>query len=821
MLGTKEESWKARGIMSKPDEEFLKKLISVFRVESKERSEKLASYLLDLQQETDNNKKNNLIETTYREIHSLKSAARAVNFEIIEKICKELEDVFYVYKQKTKVPKNEDFDALHEAVNFIIDFIQKSEEGPSGSEEKNLAPLISGIRQILNPEASETRVNTDQEKSAPAQKTPTVKTEMSKENINDKYKEKVDKHAMEKVEGNEKDRKKEAKREESSFKQGEDISKKTNEQTESPEKTNISIEETVRISTNKLDSLLAQAEEMISFKLNLVQRVSDAQILQEQMHNWYKEWIKTMEEYFIPREISKEGNLGLTSGLIEKYKELVKKLEFLSRDLEHNSQTLGSGIESLLEDTKKLLMWPFSTLLTPFPRTARELARSEGKEVNLVLEGTDVEIDKRILEEMKDVILHLIRNAIDHGIESKEERISLNKPPMATLKISIQQLLGNKISVEISDDGSGINLDKLRNSAVKQNILSLEEAKQLSNEEALSLIYHSGISTSPILTDLSGRGLGMSIVQEKIEKVSGKISVTTKPKVGTTFTIVLPLTLATFKGVLIEVSNQLYIIPTSNLERIIRIDSTQVNTAENKEIIFYLGKPTSLVRLNEVLGLPHKKKSAEKTSHSLPIMIISSPETTIAFVVDTILNEQEFIVKNFISPLKHIKNIAAAAILETGKPVPILNSLELLQSAQTKSMRTAMKDKIPDTMQEKISILLAEDSISTRMLLKNILELGGYQVTTAVDGMDAWQQLQTENFSVVVSDIEMPRMNGFELTEKIRQNEKTEQLPIILVTSRETEEDKSRGIEAGANAYLPKSTFDSSHLLEIIQRLTI
>jgi len=287
---------------------------------------------------------------------------------------------------------------------------------------------------------------------------------------------------------------------------------------------------------------------------------------------------------------------------------------------------------------------------------------------------------------------------------------------------------------------------------------------------------------------------------------------------GTTIKIQLPLTLATFKGVLIDVSDQRFVIPTANLERILRINSKSIKSVENKDAILYGGQTTSLVWISDILGLPKIKKKST-AEEFLFVMVMNYADTKVAFVVDSILNEQEILVKNFSKPIFRIRNISAAAILGTGKTVPILNSLDLLQSAHLGSFRDKVIPMDDNDHSKMIHILLAEDSITTRMLLKNILELKGYQVTTAVDGLDAWTQLKENEFSAVVSDVEMPRMTGFELTEKIRQDKQLENLPVILVTARESPEDRERGVDAGANAYINKSTFDSSHLLEVLQRL--
>lgn len=749
--------------MSIKDDEFFKKLLSTFKVESKERIQNISTNLLELEKEQEAVRQSSLIELIYREIHSLKSAARSVDLTHIENICNILENIFSVWKKDNVIPTSKQLDLLHKTCDSMEHLMDASDLKTISLSEKALEILKDLENLKSNLSIAEPNIK---------------KEEFSSQNVINPSK----------------------------------------------------MEETVRIPTLKLDTLLIQAEEMLTTKLNLMQRLSDLVELKNEFSTECKEWEKLTPEKislrkYLQKNSSDEKNIISSQIKLLDFFEMSEKrfkifsshLDSLSNALDHNFHVFSNGVDTLLEDTKKLLMWPFSTLLNTFPRIVRELSRSQGKDVNFILQGGEVEIDKRILEAMKDVLLHIIRNAIDHGIEKPIDRKKLNKPEQGTLKISIQQLTGNEILVEIMDDGAGINLEKVKLSAIKAGILSSEDSQKISNEDALNFIYQSGISTSPIVTDLSGRGLGMSIIREKIEQVAGKISLTSHVNEGTTLKIQLPLTLATFKGVLIDVSDQLFVIPTANLERILRINSKDIKSVENKDAILYSGQTTALVWISDVLGLPKIKKNNPEGDF-ISVMVMAYADTKIAFIVDRILNEQEILVKNFSKPIFRIRNISAAAILGTGKTVPILNGLDLLQSAHLSSSRdkaTPMNDKENNMA---IHVLLAEDSITTRMLLKNILELKGYHVTTAVDGLDAWTQLKEKEFSAVVSDVEMPRMNGFELTEKIRKDKKLENLPVILVTARESQEDRERGVDAGANAYINKSTFDSSHLLEVVQR---
>jgi two-component system chemotaxis sensor kinase CheA len=389
------------------------------------------------------------------------------------------------------------------------------------------------------------------------------------------------------------------------------------------------------------------------------------------------------------------------------------------------------------------------------------------------------------------------------------------------VSLAVSQKNGDKVEILLSDDGAGIDVAKVKEAALKLGLLSPDEAEKMSQSQALSLIFQSGVSTSPIITDLSGRGLGLAIVREKVEKLGGAVSLDTHPDRGTTFRIALPLTLATFRGVIVRVDERLFVLPTISVERVARVESEKIKTVENQETIELHGQPVSLVRLGDALELARRSDSGRAMADHVQVVVLASNDMRLAFLVDEILNEQEVLVKSLGPQLARVRNIAGATVLGTGKIVPILNIPDLMKSALRVSGVTVKPPAPPPEREEakKQSILVVEDSITARTLLKNILEAAGYEITTAVDGIDAFTQLRTGEFDLVVSDVDMPRMNGFDLTAKIRSDKKLADLPVVLVTALESREDRERGIDVGANAYIVKSSFDQSNLLEVIRRL--
>ena len=769
--------------MNNKEEEFLKRLLATFRVEADEHVHAISKGLIELEKSTSDEKSAELIETIFRDAHSLKGAARSVDLRSVESICQVLEDVFTAIKRKEISVTPESYDLFHKAVDTIKHLIAIPDSKKSSSVQLPIKELIQQLRRsikvIQQPALAKEPDSKQPPKEAQSVSEETMSTSLPLDQV-DKV------------------------------------------PTVSPEK-NPAQSETVRVPRTKLDPLFMQAEEMIQVKIAAVQRVTELQDINDFIEGWkveskkrknlqssepdlhYKEWMEWNEQHL---------------------SEIEHKVLAFTRAVEDDHRVTGRMVDNHLEGMKNILMLPVGSLVEVFPKLVRDLARHQDKDVELILNGTEIEVDKRILEELKDPLIHLLRNCVDHGINKPHERRALNKPDCGTIMLSISVTESHRLEIVISDDGVGIDLDKVCASAIKTGIISQDAVSKLSTREKLSLIFHSGISTSPVVTDISGRGLGMAIVQEKIRKLNGTISVESRPDIGTTFNMILPLTLSTFRGVLVEAGHQIFVLPTINVKGAIRVNKEVIKTVENRETIMIDGQVVSLVSFSNALGLTvrnngsaNDKSDHTTTSDNIRVVILMCNDKRIAFQVDAILDEQQILVKEFGKQLKRVCNIAGACILGSGKVVPVINVSDLMKSA----MRTEMSSIVPIANEKKsvriYRILVAEDSITARTLLKNIIESANYQVVTAVDGSDAFTKALTGEFDLVVSDVDMPRMSGFELTAKIRKDRKLGELPVVLVTAFESREDREHGIEVGANAYIIKSSFDQSNLLEVIQRL--
>lgn len=807
--------------MNKKEGEFLKRLLATFKVEAKEHLDAVSSSLIELEKLPSPERQMEIIENIFREVHSLKGAARAVNMTDMAGICQHLESVFASLKRKEIDLSPELFTVLYRTVDGLA--------GMSFQEELNtsdvpwVANVFHDLGNILN--------------GIPPKKEEIKKVEdipkQGHEPVQNQVKEGVAvSKAVTPLIG--KEHIQQPKHEELREGKETNVPKPETVNTSSEKRSSL-IEKTVRISTERLHSIMLQAEELVSTKLMAVQRVKDFRDIKVMIDQWknetlkFQSHIKQIRNEFANYENKKSIKYDLLSrfdSLLDFFnqneayrKSLEDRLLMLLKSTEQDQRSLGGMVDNLHADTKRLLMLPFSSLLEGFPRFVRELSREQRKSIELIIKGGEIEIDRRILEEIKDPFMHIVRNCIDHGIERPDERERKNKPSHGTITIAISQKDSGKVEILIFDDGSGIDIANVKSTALKLGVISQEEAKTLSEYETLLLIFRSGFSTSPIITDISGRGLGLAIVQEKVEKLGGVISLETMPGKGTTFKILLPMTIATFLGILVRTGECLFVIPTINVEQVVRVKRDGIKTIENKETISLNERSISLVRLDDTLGLP-RKGIRNVDSEFITAVVLGTSDRRIAFIVDQVLNEQEVLAKGLGKQLFRVRNIAGCTVLGTGKVVPILNISDLMKSALKVSISPAgLNDTVEGEKGKKKSVLVAEDSITSRMLLKNILETAGYHVVIAVDGVDALTTLKTEDVDLIVSDVDMPRLNGFDLTARIRGDTKFAELPVVLVTALDSREDRERGIDVGANAYIVKSSFDQSNLLEIVRKL--
>ncbi|EGK90176.1 hybrid sensor histidine kinase/response regulator [Microcoleus vaginatus PCC 9802] len=608
--------------------------------------------------------------------------------------------------------------------------------------------------------------------------------------------------------------------------------------------------ETIRVATQNLDDLMTQAGELTVTKTRLGHRVAEIEQITTLWEEWSREYFVTslnVERMPIDENgIKANGKFSQLQDYYQRTEERLERLGTLVNRLRNrvyeDTARLELIAEALESGIRTLRLLPLSTIFNLFPRTVRDLAKREGKEVALVIEGGETTADKRILEEMKDPLMHMIRNAIDHGIETVEERQKIGKPPVATLRIKGYNVASN-IIIEVADDGRGLNLESIKQTAVKRNICTREQLAEMTDTQVQSLIFSPGFSTKKFVTEVSGRGVGLDVVRTNVEALKGSIQVESLPGKGCTFKLQISTSLATVNVLIVVVEDIPYALPVEFVDTAKQVSQSEIFAIEGKATILSNGQPLSVAHLTDLLELNHRQgwqrnrylrqengseimtknpqEFLNSTSSKMPCIVLKVGEERLGLLVDALIDEQDVVMKPQSQLLKRVRNVSGATILGTGEVCMVLNPHDLIKSVrqQVSSRRVSGARSPIETATRKQVILLAEDSIATRTQEKRILEGAGYEVVTAVDGLDAFHKLKTRNFDAVISDVQMPNLDGLALTVKIREQKEYSELPIILVTSLASDEDRKRGADAGANAYIPKGNFNQDVLIETLKRL--
>lgn len=471
-------------------------------------------------------------------------------------------------------------------------------------------------------------------------------------------------------------------------------------------------------------------------------------------------------------------------------------------------------VGDLQETSLRMRMQPLSTVFDPLRRTVRDLAHEHGKDVDFVVEGGDTELDRKIIDRIGDSLLHLIRNSLDHGLESATERLAAGKPAKGTINLFAFYDSGC-VTISLGDDGKGLSIDKIREKALAKRMFEADILAGMSRAEITNLIFMPGFSTSPIITDLSGRGVGMDVVRKSIvDELKGTIAIETGEGKGTTFLLHLPPNLAVFPLFMLSINGRICALPATALVEMLSIQRSQIIEIVNKRAIRLREQIIPVENLASLLRLP-REDTAE--SEEALIVIIRDGEEKLGIEVDEIIGREEMVVKPLPPHLQNLRIVSGVTIGERDSIINVLHVPELIRQAREISEPGRQRQAIRED--RALTVLVVDDSINTREIEKSILEAYGYSVVTAEDGQDGFEKTRDTQYDLVITDVEMPRLDGFSFTEKLRADERYRHVPIIIVTSREKDEDKRRGIQVGANAYIVKGAFDQSNLIETVRSL--
>lgn len=486
------------------------------------------------------------------------------------------------------------------------------------------------------------------------------------------------------------------------------------------------------------------------------------------------------------------------------------ELERFSRKLEHLANRM-------YDEAVASRMRPFSDGLHGFSRMVRDLAKSLGKSIRFEIEGESTRVDRDILEKLEAPLTHLLRNAVDHGIEAPDTRSQAGKAPEGRLTLSARHVAG-VLEINVADDGGGIDPEHVRRRIVEKGYAISDMAVKLSESEVLEFLFLPGFSTSQNVTEISGRGVGLDVVQSMARQVGGNVRIASKPGEGTRFVLQLPLTLSVLRTLMFEVKGQPYALPLTRIDRVLGVPPGDVLVVEDRQYIRVDDQNVGLVDATQVLDLG----SSERPAGKLHVLTLSDRLNRYGLVVDRLVGEHDLVVIPLPSRLGKVPNVSAGAILENGSPVCILDSEDLVRSIDNLLTRGSLMKLNRQAKVEKAGrkrILVVDDSLTVREVERRLLENHGYEVTVAVDGMDGWNAVQSSRFDLVVTDVDMPRMDGIDLLKRIKGIAPTKSIPVMIVSYKDQEEYRTKGLEAGASYYLTKSAFHDETLINAVRDL--
>jgi two-component system, chemotaxis family, sensor kinase CheA len=593
------------------------------------------------------------------------------------------------------------------------------------------------------------------------------------------------------------------------------------------------VEEHIRVSAAKLDKTIRLTGEVIAAQKR-------AEVRQIDLHRaWQmsREHLQRLSACLDEEDPEAAGAMQSARGLRD-------YLDNLFKQRREDLAELARVVLELQQDTLGLRMLPVSTVFDAFPRAVRDLARERGKELDLIVQGAETELDKQMLERISDPLMHMLRNAVDHGVEPPDEREAQGKARRGTIWLRAYPM-GGSIIIEVQDDGQGLSLEAIRQKALQQGIVSEETLRTMSDREVQNLIFLPGFSTSQVVSDISGRGVGLDVVRRNIiEELKGDISMETQRGRGTRFILTLPLTLTTLRTLFIRVGGQLFGLPVTYVSETTRVLQSDVIQVVDREAIRLRDQIVPIASLAKVLRLPEAggskgaKQGEEERSERdrspssalwLYIVVAQVADERVGFVVGSVANEEDVLIKPLPKHMKRIGILAGATIAPDGTIIPILHIPGLIRAVRGASAGGLAAP--PEAKTEALvapHILVVDDSLNTREIEKSILEACGYQVDLAKDGIDALRVIdqapQIEDrpyYDLLIVDIEMPRLDGLSLTEQLRHAPRSRyaRVPIVIVSSRDKEEDRQRGLDVGADAYIVKGTFDQEDLTVTVASL--
>ncbi len=773
--------------------EDMREIIEDFLIEAFELIDQMDQDLVELE---NNPEDLDLLNSIFRVAHTIKGSSSFLNFDVLTKLTHHMEDVLNKARRDELKMTPEVMDVVLESIDNMKALLQEIRD--TGSDE-NSGIDIEGICKKLDAVSNGKSIEEIEEEESSSQKENSKEENEEKETQENKEEEELDYANMSKDEieaeierllkqRKEEDRKrrelkKAQKKLEEKEKKKEEPKKEPpkpkppvqnqNQKKEPPKSSPSALEQTIRVEVKRLDHLMNLIGELVLSKNRLLKIYDDVE-----------------ERY--------EGEKFL-----EELNQVVSSISVVTTDLQIA--------------VMKTRMLPIAKVFNKFPRLVRDLSRELNKEIELIISGEDTELDKSIIEEIGDPLVHIIRNSCDHGIESAEERKMLGKPVKGRIELKAYNE-GNQIVIEVKDDGKGLDPEVLKQKALEKGLISEREAQNMGNKEAFNLIFKPGFSTAKQVTNVSGRGVGMDVVKTNIEKLNGIIDIDSEVGKGTVIKLKIPLTLAIIQSLLVGVQEEYYAIPLASVLETVRISLEDIYMIEGRNVLRLRDEILSLARLSDIFGVEQVYDNSE---HAY-VVVIGLAESKLGIIVDSLVGQEEIVIKSMGDYLQGIEGIAGATIRGDGRVtliVDIAALMELSKNIKTNIVEEAKKPKKSKNSPSDYTVLIVDDSKTDRTIMKKALSKLGINIVEATNGVEALTIVKSNKYDLdtILIDIEMPRMDGYTLASEIKKYSRYKHIPLIAVTSRTSKADRLRGIEVGMTEYITKP-YSPEYLINTVSR---
>ncbi len=790
--------------MSEIDPEFLKQLQEAFVIEGREQLQNIMANIISLENSANDEEKKSLSEDILRDLHSLKGNSRAAGALIVEAVCQSFESAILSLRRKRELLNADAADIFHKSIDLLDELISNVESGNPEHSPASTQEILQFLKYLDERNAlSSGALAADAANSSKAavNSEPRTNVEAPLSGI--------------------------AEQADPGTKPAQNHQKQEGGKHQQPA-TGTDKSASTRIALWKLNKLLRESEEMLIFKQISEQHLDDLRDFRT-LSKQLKEQVQHLEK---TSKDQKHADMAKTElqELAEKFSKLCTEMEQAlvakSRRQQTEQRLCFNMVDGFIDSVKSMLMQDFSSLLSIVPKLVRDLSRELKKEVDLEVFGTEIEIDRRILEEIKDPLIHLVRNSLDHGIELPEQRLAKGKAAKASLRVGASQDESGQVQLVIMDDGKGINADKLKSVALRDGVITAEEASRMTENEAIELMYRSSVSTSETVNEISGRGLGMPIVRERIHELGGRIIVESKLEKGTTFIIKLPTKLSTFRGIQVTASKQSFIIPTLNVHYAGRIMRTDIKQSAGKNIATINGQLVSIQNLADVLRIKPLEENRSRLRQYQQLLVLESNTQRAGFLVDEIMHEHEVLVRGLSYPLVRVANVAGATILGSGQVVPVLNIADLMETsakaswADEKLMQALQKDHEQAKKVSRAPIFLVDCQNTSMIILKGMLESEGYNVHAFESNEAALAGLEGHSPMLLLKSSELPETEESGLASWVRKNERLKNLPIVFFGTHNFADGEQFAAKSGGNGYFSRVNINRRMILELIEGLT-